>query len=207
MSTIAAPGPSASTTAGISGAWRNVRKRWTIDEFHEIYSLPRFESKRLALLDGEILEMPNPNAPHDTGLGLALAALTAIFGAGFWVRGQMALRLSQVTDPMPDVAVVPGTPRDYPQQPTTALLVVEVSDSTLGIDTGVKAHLYAKAGIADYWVVDLNNRRLIVHRDPRSMPNAPFGSVYGTINSLSPSELVTPVAAPQSSIRVTDLLP
>jgi len=207
MSTLTAAGPTGPPLAGTSAGWRNVRKRWTIDEFHEIYSLPRFESKRLVLLDGEILEMPNPNAPHDTGLGLALAALTAIFGAGYWVRGQMALRLSQITDPMPDVAVVRGTPRDYPQQPTSALLVVEVSDSTLAIDTGAKANLYAKAGIADYWVVDLNNRVLIVHRDPRPIVNAPFGAAFATITSLSPTELVIPVAAAQSSIRVSDLLP
>jgi Uma2 family endonuclease len=207
MSTLTTSGPIGPPLTGTSGGWRSIRKRWTIDEFHEIYCLPRFESKRLVLLDGEILEMPNPNAPHDTGLGLVLAALTAILGAGFWVRGQMALRLSQVTDPMPDAAVVSGDPRDYPQQPTTALLVVEVSDSTLAIDTGAKAHLYAKAGIADYWVVDLNNRLLIVHRDPRSMPNAPFGAAYGTVTSLSSTESVTPLAAAQASLRVSDLLP
>ena len=207
MSTLTAPSPIASPPSGTPVPWRNVRKRWTIDEFHEIYSLPRFESKRLVLLDGEILEMPNPNAPHDTGLGLALTALSAIFGAGFWVRGQMALRLSQITNSMPDIAVVPGTPRDYPQQPTTALLVLEVWDSTLAIDTGAKAHLYAKSGIADYWVVDLNNRLLIVHRDPRPEPTAPFGATYGTIAAKSQGDVVTPLAAPQTSIPVRDLLP
>jgi Uma2 family endonuclease len=207
MSTLTVSSAVGPPLPGTPGAWRNTRKRWTIDEFHEIYSLPRFESKKLALLDGEILEMPNPNAPHDAGLGLVLAALTAIFGTGFWVRGQMTLRLSQITDPMPDVAVVPGSPRDYPQQPTTALLVVEVSDSTLAIDTGAKAHLYAKVGIADYWVVDLNNRVLIVHRDPRPEPTAPFAAAYGIITSLSPSQLVVPLAAARVSVRVSDLLP
>src|SRR6478672_631944 len=164
MSTLTVP---AAPPGGQFGPLVTSRKRWTVDEFHEIYSLPAFESKKLVLLDGEILEMPNPNAPHDAGLGLALAAVGAAFGPGFWVRGQMALRLSQATDPMPDVAVVPGSPRDYPQQPTTALLVVEVSDTSLAIDTGIKAELYAAAGIADYWVVDLNSRVLIVHRDPQ----------------------------------------
>src|SRR6476620_8357045 len=126
MSTLTTSTPVVPPLPGTAGGWRNVRKRWTIDEFHEIYSLPRFENKKLALLDGEILEMPNPNAPHDAGLGLALAVITAAFGPGFWIRGQMTLRLSQATDPMPDLAVVRGSPRDYPQQPTTALLVFEV---------------------------------------------------------------------------------
>src|SRR5687767_12295092 len=129
MPTLAPP-----TSPQVRPVWATSRKRWSVDEFHEIYSLPKFDRAKLVLLDGEILEMPNPNAPHGAGLGLALAALIAAFGPGFWVRGQMALRLSQTTDPMPDIAVVPGSPRNYSQQPSTALLVVEVSDSSLVID-------------------------------------------------------------------------
>jgi Uma2 family endonuclease len=206
MSTLTVPGLTA-PPAGPSGPLVSIRKRWTVDEFHQIYSLPAFDSKKLVLLAGEILEMPNPNAPHDAGLGLAVAVLTAAFGSGFWVRGQMALRLSQSTDPMPDVAVVPGSPRDYPQQPTTALLVVEVSDTSLGIDIGVKAQLYAVAGIADYWVVDLNNRLLLVLRDPQADPASPYGASYRTVTSLTAGQSVSPLAAPQAVVAVTDLLP
>lgn len=204
MSTLAFP---IAPPVGLSGPWTSIRKRWTVDEFHALYSLPAFESKRLVLLAGEILEMPNPNAPHDAGLGLVLAAVSAAFGPGFWVRGQMALRLSQSTDPMPDVAVVPGSPRDYSQQPTTAALVVEVSDTSLPIDTGVKAQLYAIAGIADYWVVDLNNRLVIVHRDPRPDPASPSGASYRTVTSLTAGQGVTPLATPQATVNVSDLLP
>jgi Uma2 family endonuclease len=199
--------PAAPPFAGPPGPWLTSRKRWTVDEFHDIYSLPKFEGKKLVLLDGEILEMPAPNAPHDAGLGLALTAVGAAFGPGFWVRGQMALRLSQATDPMPDVAVVPGSPRNYPQQPTTALLVVEVSDTSLAIDTGIKAELYAAAGIADYWVVDLNNRLLIVHRDPQPDPASPHGASYQTVASLAPGQGVAPLAAPSATVNVADLLP
>lgn len=204
MATLSMP---AAPPVGLSGPWTTSRKRWTVDEFHALYSLPAFEDKKLVLLAGEILEMPSSNAPHDAGLGLALAAVTAAFGPGFWVRGQMALRLSQITDPMPDVAVVPGSPRDYAQQPTTALLVVEVSDTSLAIDTGVKAQLYAAAGISDYWVVDLNSRVLIVHRDPQPDPASPAGASYRTVTSLLPGQSISPVAAPQATINVSDLLP
>jgi Uma2 family endonuclease len=203
MSTLAIP----TTPLVPVGPWTSSRKRWTVDEFHALYSLPAFESKKLVLLDGEILEMPNPNAPHDAGLGLALAAVTAAFGPGYWVRGQMALRLSQATDPMPDIAVVFGSPRDYPQQPTTARLVVEVSDTSLTIDTGVKAHLYAAAGIADYWVVDLNSRMLIVHRDPQADSNSPSGAAYRLVTAFRSGDTVVPLAVPQSPIQVADLLP
>ena len=204
MSTITVP---VAPPTGLSAPLINSRKRWTIDEFHALYGLPAFESKKLVLLDGEILEMPNPNAPHDAGLGLALAVVASAFGPGFWVRGQMALRLSQSTDPMPDVAVVSGSPRDYPQQPATALLVVEVSDSSLAIDIGIKAQLYAVAGIADYWVVDHNNRLLVVHRDPQPDPTSPYGPSYRTVNNLVPGQTLTPLAAPQATINVADLVP
>lgn len=203
MSTLTFP---TAPLVGLSGPWTSIRKRWTVDEFHALYSLPAFESKKLVLLAGEIIEMPNPDAPHDAGLGLALAAVTAAFGPGFWVRGQMARRLSQSTDPMPDVAVVPGSPRDYPQQPTTALLVVEVSDTSLAIDTGIKAQLYAAAGIADFWVVDLNNR-LVVVRDPQPDPTSPSGASYRTVTSLPSGQGLAPLGAPQSVVNVADLLP
>lgn len=78
--------------------------------------------------------------------------LKAIFTPGYWVRIQQPLVLSQWSDPIPDLAVVPGAPRDYPQLPTSALLVVEVSDSSPDIDTGDNAALYAAGGIADYWL-------------------------------------------------------
>jgi Uma2 family endonuclease len=204
MSTLTIP---VAPAVGLSGPWVSSRKRWTVDEFHALYSLPAFESKKLVLLAGEILETPNPNARHDAGLGLALAALVAAFGPRFWVRDQMALRLSQSTDPMPDAAVVPGSPRDYPQQPTTALLVVEVSDTSLAIDTGVKAQLYAAAGIADYWVVDLNNRLVIVHRDPQPDPASPSEAAYRAVTPLGLGQGVSPLAAPQATVNVGDLLP
>ncbi|HEX3149645.1 MAG TPA: Uma2 family endonuclease [Gemmataceae bacterium] len=205
MSTLTITGPFA-PPFGV-GPWTNGRKRWTVDEFHDIYSLPKFANRKLVLLDGEILEMPNPNAPHDSGLGLAIATVTSLFGPGFWVRGQMALRLSQATDPMPDIAVVPGSPRDYPQQPTTALLVIEVSDSSVSIDTGIKAQLYAAVGIADYWVVDLNNKLVIVHRDPRPDPNSPHGVSYANVTSVTASQSVSPLAKAGSIVNVADLLP
>jgi Uma2 family endonuclease len=204
MSTLTVP---VAPVFGLASPLVTSRKRWTVDEFHALYSLPAFESKKLVLLDGEILEMPNPNAPHDMGLGLALPLVTAAFRPGFWVRVQMALRLSQSTDPVPDLAVVPGSPHDYTQQPTTALLVVEVSDTSLAIDTGIKASLYAVAGIADYWVVDLNNRLLIVHRDPQPDAGSPSGVSYGTVTPLAAGQSISPLAAPQATVNVADLLP
>ena len=92
-------------------------------------------------------------------------------------------------------------------QPATAILVVEVADTSLTVDTGDKAELYAAGGIADYWVVDLNNRVLIVRRDPRPDPASQSGSSYATVLRLLPGQTVSPLAATQPTVNVADLLP
>jgi Uma2 family endonuclease len=83
--------------------------------------------------------------------------------------------------------------------------VLEVSDTTLALDLTEKAELYATAGIADYWVLDLTGRRLLVFRDPA--PVAAGGAAYRTHQTLAPSESVAPLAAPNSPVTVADLLP
>jgi Uma2 family endonuclease len=184
------------------------RKRWTVAEFHELWEDGWFEHCRPMLLDGEIYEMAIPGPPHNAGVGLADYTLKAVFAQGFWVRIQMPLVLGQWSDPVPDVAVLVGSPRDYATtQPTTAVLVVEVADTSLATDVGEKAQLYAAAGIADYWVMDLNNRLVVVHRDPRPDPASPSGAAYATVTRLAAGQTISPLGAPQATVPVADLLP
>src|SRR6266436_5618274 len=82
--------------------------RWTVDEFHLLRGMPAFEHRRMILVEGEIHDMPNPNPPHDVGIGQREDALRDAFEPGFWVRVQMALVLGKATDPVPDLAVVAG---------------------------------------------------------------------------------------------------
>jgi Uma2 family endonuclease len=182
--------------------------RWTCAEFYDLGDRGVFDNRRVMLIDGEILEMPLPNPPHATAEALTEEALRAIFGIGFVVRTEKPLPLGQSTDPVPDVAVVAGSIRDYARvHPTTAVLVVEVSDSSLDYDVGDKASPYASAGIADYWVVDLVNRQLVVMRDPVTDAAARHGSGYSTVNAFLAGQSVAPLAAPAATIAVADLLP
>jgi Uma2 family endonuclease len=182
-------------------------KRFTVAEFHEMWEAGWFDQCKPMLIDGEVHEMAIPGPAHNTAVGLADYSLKSVFATGFWVRIQMPLVLGQRSDPVPDLAVVTGSPRDYASNPTTALLVVEVADTSLDMDTGKKAQLYAAAGIADYWVIDLNSRLVIVRRDPRSDPGSPFAASYGTVTSLPAGQAVAPLAAPQAPVNVADLLP
>ena len=145
-----------------------VRHVWTVAEFHRVNSTGVWAGRRPVLLRGVIWEQGPMNPPHATILALALAELQRLFQAGWYVRVQVPLVLSLDTDPVPDLAVVAGKPLDFlAAHPTAAALVVEVSDTTLAQDLTEKAELYAEAGVADYWVLDINARVLHVLRDPR----------------------------------------
>src|SRR5947209_2506807 len=119
--------------------------RWSREEFHQMSDLGWFDEKRVELIDGEIIEMPVQKGPHAMAVLLARDTLEAAFGPGRVVRTQAPLNLGSSSEPEPDVSVVPGTVRDYPDHPTTALLVVEVSETTLWLDRNRKAPLYASA--------------------------------------------------------------
>jgi Uma2 family endonuclease len=181
---------------------------WTCEQFHDLGAGGWFDHKHVMLIDGVILEMPLANPPHATAEALTEEALRRIFTTGYVVRTEKPLPLGQSTDPVPDVAVVAGSIRDFAQaHPTTAVLVVEISDSSLDYDTTDKASLYAAAGIADYWVVDLVNRRLVVMRDPVVDAAARHGSRYSTMNAFVVGQSVAPLAVPAATIAVADLLP
>lgn len=184
------------------------RLRLTVEEFHELSGLRSFANRRVILVDGEILDMPPANHPHDMGISLSHLALAVLLPhTAFWIRIQMALPLGLHTDPIPDIAVVAGTMRSHSVQPTTALLVVEVSDSTLAYDLGDKSNLYAAGGIEDYWVLDLNGRELHVFRDPIRDASAAHGFRYRTHSTFDSTAAASPLVAPKASIRVIDLIP
>jgi len=151
------------------------------------------------LIDGVILEEGPKNPPHAITLELVVEAIRAAFGEGWRFRSQSPLVLGQDLDPEPDFAVIAGSPRASSEHPTTADLVVEVADTSLDFDTNEKRLLYAGAGIPDYWVVDINGRRLLVFRDPHS------GDYAGRL-SFGPTDTISPLAAPTATLRISDLL-
>ena len=139
---------------------------------------------------------------------LAEEALRAAFARGHDVRVQLPIALDLHSEPEPDLSVVAGSVRDYEDQhPTSAVLVVEVADTSLRIDRTTKAALYAHAGVPDYWIVNLADRVLEIHRDPRPMSDQPFGHHYASITRHPDTSIVSPLGAPHAAIAVGDLLP
>jgi Uma2 family endonuclease len=178
---------------------------WTVAEFHRVNATGIWAGRRPRLIRGVLIEQGPMNSPHAIAVELTTDALRAAFGNGWRVRSQLPLALGPDTDPMPDLALVAGSPRDSADHPTTAALVVEVSDTSLADDMTTMAEQYAAAGIPEYWILDLNGRRLLVLRDPA--PVAAGGHAYRTELALGPADAVSPLAAPAASVAVADLLP
>ena len=184
--------------------------RWTLKAFSELAGLTCVRDRKLFLIDGEILEVPMANPHHATSLGLANECIRRAFPPAFHVRNQCALPLNLDTDPEPDLAVVPGSLRDYAKvhpTPAQVLLVVEVSDTTLAFDLRIRSDLYAAARIPEYWVIDVNASQLHVFREPIANEASPRGFRYASVRVLEPTDLVGPLAAPDSAIFVGDLMP
>jgi len=182
--------------------------RWTCDEYRTLRGTGRFNDCRVMLIDGIILTMPLPAPPHNLSVGLVDDWLRTVFTTGYHIRNQMAFDVGTQNDPGPDLAVITGSRRDLAtRQATTAVLVIEVADSSLDLDTTTKAELYATAGVPDYWVIDLVNQQLIVFRDPEQLPSGLGATAYRTRQTFHHSDTVAPLANPTAIVKVADLLP
>lgn len=160
---------------------------------------------RCELVHGEIISKMGQKPPHAVVIGLLFQWLVAVFRAQF-VRVQATIDVGRAdpdhNEPEPDVAVTRLPVNDYFARhpgPEDLPFVAEVSDSTLRFDRLTKAALYALAGIQECWVLDLNGRRLLVHRQPAA-------DGYLEITAFGPDESVSTLARPQAFVRVGDLL-
>lgn len=207
-SLLAPPPPKSEVIVPVEQAFPR-RRTWTRTEFERLIEAGAFgPEERLELLDGEIITKMTQNEPHAVALRLADRALNRIFGEGFDVRNQSPLALGEADRPEPDLAVVVGGPRDYlAGHPTTALLVAEVSDTTLAFDRTIKAGQYARAVIAELWIVNLRDHVLEVFRQPAAMADQPLGHHYRSVTRHTDDEAVALLAAPNAPVRVADLLP
>jgi Uma2 family endonuclease len=196
------------TTAVLSQAMDVQERKWTRLEYERLVELEILGPEdRIELIGGAMICKEPQHSPHATAIRLVERALTAAFGPGWDVRQQMPVSLDDESVPEPDVCVVPGEPRDYRDaQPTRPVLVVEVALSRLEFDRDRKGSLYARARLADYWIVNLPDRRVEVYREPIPDGAARFGWRYGNAQALGPDERVSPGAKPGASVRVTGLL-
>jgi Uma2 family endonuclease len=180
-------------------------KRWTVQDYHrmdEMGILPPDE--RTELIDGQIILMAAKGTPHVLALRLLAKVLDALLNElPVFVSTQDPIQLNDFSEPEPDLAVIRGTELDYADRhprPEDLCLVVEIADSTLKRDCEVKDKVYAQAGIADYWVLDLKNRQLHIFRNP-----IPTG--YTSHLILTEPNEISPLAFPNLTLTLTAIFP
>ena len=178
--------------------------RWTLDQYERMVEVGILgEDEPVELLHGELIQMSPQGSRHSTILEYAADALReAVAGQRIHVRTQVPLHIpAGQSRPEPDIMLVEGDRLDYlDAHPTTALLIVEVSMTTLAADRTQKLSAYALSGIPEYWIINLNTSRLEVYRQPE-------GEQYIDLQTLGAGETVTPLTLPEATLSVDDLIP
>lgn len=167
-------------------------------EYDRMVELGLFQDERVELLRGVLVKMSPQYAPHSSTVDKLNELLVVPLKGRFRVRIQVPLALSDDSEPEPDVAVVPLGNYDN-EHPTTALLVIEVADSSLEKDRG-KAAIYASAGIGEYWIVNLNARTVEVYSSPE-------GDRYAEVRTARERDTLRPAALSGVEIAVAEILP
>lgn len=177
---------------------------WTVDEYHRIIEAQILTSgDRVELLEGQILQMSPQQPPHAATTQRASDSLRNLLTGRATIRVQLPITLHPNSEPEPDVAVVRIDPDEYQEShptPNDIFLLVEVADTTLYVDRKQKASTYAKAGIADYWVLNVRKRQVHVFREPK-------GENYQQETLLNEDTTLSPIAFPEIEVPVNQLFP
>jgi Uma2 family endonuclease len=182
------------------------RKRWSRAECAAFEAAGLLNQEPLELVEGELINKMGKKRPHVNSLGLLLLWMQKTFGDRF-VSAESPIDVAPednpTNEPQPDLIALKNeftTFRSANPKPGDLHLVVEIADTTLAFDLKVKAALYARATIPEYWVLDVTRRRLIVHREP-------LAGRYQSVVAYGEHESISPLSHPAASLRVGDALP
>jgi Uma2 family endonuclease len=183
-------------------------RRWTRKEYRKLGDLGIIhEDEPIELLDGHLIVAEPKTPPHATMARLTANALERAFGDGWFVSLQDPIALDDASEPEPDVAVVSGDPLDYlDDHPARPALLVEVAESSLDFDRSHKGSAYARAGLPDYWIVNLVDWRIEVYRDPAEDRSAELGWRYLDVGLFAPGSSIEPLTRPEIAVAVSDIL-
>jgi Uma2 family endonuclease len=190
------------TSAGTTALLLESPRRLSVEEYHRMAETGILgQDERVELLEGLIVSMSPQHGPHAWAVEQLNRVLVRTLSDEFRVRPQLPLSLGDRNEPEPDLAVVRAVDRNPDQHPNSALLVIEVSGpDSLARDRGVKAPLYARFGIPEYWLVKLESQSVEVLSDPDSSAAA-----YRRSRTLSLADVLISEVLPGISVPVRDL--
>ena len=183
-------------------------RRWSRVEYERLVELGVFDGDPVELIGGQLVVAEPQGAYHASVLGAADDALRAALSRGWIVRAQMPVSLDYESAPEPDLAIVRGARADYrAAHPMVPDLALEVADTSLTFDRREKGSLYARAGVPEYWIVNVVDRVLEIYREPAQDASAPYGWSYGFVERCAPPATVTSSAVVMAPIAVSALFP
>jgi Uma2 family endonuclease len=172
-------------------------KKWTKREYLDLVEREAFAEQRVYLFRGDIIEMAPHGHGHAYGIMVLSRYLTDTFKVPYAVRIQLSLVTPGESVPEPDGAVCTAEDAAQKPHPSHAELVIEVAASSLEADRD-KAAEYAAARVPEYWIIDVDNRRIEVRRRPIEDKAAPLGFRYAETQMLSEGEQIAPVSRPHA---------
>jgi Uma2 family endonuclease len=180
-------------------------KRWTKEEYNDSVDRGAFKKQRVFLFRGELIEMPPMKAPHAFGISNITVWLTRTFDPGNRIRIQLPFETPGASMPEPDGAVVTNEQMRRQPHPNAALLIIEVSDSSIELDREM-AFEYAAAQAPEYWIVNMPERSVEVYRDPIADATAILGFRYASRHVHGDSEVIATLLRPDVSVSVAFLV-
>jgi Uma2 family endonuclease len=189
--------PSAAATTRVADGW--ARRAWTVDDVERMLEAGILhEPEPFELIGGELVAVAAKNRQHEV-LRTELENYWADRRSrDLKIASETPLRLGDYDAPEPDFIVYPASLRAPDVRADTVLLVVEVSDASLGIDLNTKAQRYAASGVREYWVINARTLVTTVHREPQS-------SGYADRRDVAATEVLTPLLAPSLEVRLAEL--
>ncbi len=179
-------------------------RKWTVKEYQKLGEMGFFHpEERVELISGNIIRMSAKGTAHTSATRRTATLLRALLENLAAVYTQDPIALDDNSEPEPDIAVVRIDPLDYATHhptPSEVYLIIEVADSSLAYDREIKAKIYARAGIADYWILNVNERQLHVFREPTE-------DGYQSEIILGESASISPLQFPAFNIAIQQMLP
>jgi Uma2 family endonuclease len=178
-------------------------RRLSVADYHRMIEAGILdEDERLELLEGVIVAVSPPNRPHAYVIQRLNALLVRQLGPRYAVLPQLPLTLGEQSEPEPDLAVVDAAAAASKEaHPSQAFLVIEVADDSLRKDRLVKGPLYARFGVPEYWIVNLPERCVEVHRDPDVVAQR-----YRSVSVVRPGEALESDSVPGLKLRTEEVL-
>ena len=181
------------------------RRAFTVDDIHRMMKAGIFdENERFELIEGDLVMMSPQHIAHERIKNVLNMALSRVAPADVFVGVETSIQLARNVLVQPDITVISQSvynadPKTFARpQPQDILLLIEVASSSIGYDRRVKARLYARHGIREFWVIDASERITWIH-------TGPTGETWSSIVERTPNEALTTPALPSFSIRLSEI--